>query len=118
MLYPFLFLFKSACLQNSAGRDSVFIWNNDFNANATGSSGNYWSNSSSSDATGSATAPLSSHNERLKQHHQLIDRKPQLLSEDSFEGGIDSGMMIELEKNLVDIVEVWSNPDDSGIKLD
>lgn len=88
------------------------------NANATSSSGNYWShnsNSSSSDAAG--TAPLSSHNERLK-HHQLLDRKPQLLSEDSFEGGIDSGMMIELEKNLVDIVEVWSNPDDSGIKLD
>ncbi|KAH8395213.1 hypothetical protein KR222_002379 [Zaprionus bogoriensis] len=54
----------------------------------------------------------------LSYHHQLVDRKPQLLSEDSFEGGIDSGMMTELEKNLVDIVEVWSNPDDSGIKLD
>lgn len=109
-----------ACLQISAGRDSVFIWNNDLNANATSSSGNCWShnsNSSSSDAA-PGTAPLSSHSERLK-HHQLLDgRKPQLLSEDSFEGGIDSGMMIELEKNLNDIVEVWSNPDDSGIKLD
>lgn len=40
------------------------------------------------------------------------------MSEDSVEGGIDSGMMSELEKKLVDIVEVWSNPDDSGIKLD
>jgi len=101
--------------QNSAGRESVFIWNSDLNANATSPSGNYWSNSS--DPAGSGTTTLSSHSERLK-HHQLVDRKPQLLSEDSFEGGIDSGMMIELEKNLVDIVEVWSNPDDSGIKLD
>ncbi|XP_017011686.3 roquin-1 isoform X2 [Drosophila takahashii] len=41
-------------------------------------------------------------------------RKPQLMSEDSFEGGIDSGMMLQLEKNLVDIVD----PDDSGIKVD
>ncbi|KAL7733486.1 hypothetical protein ACLKA6_004956 [Drosophila palustris] len=96
--------------KNSAGRDNVFIWNSDLNANATGASGNYWSNSS-----GDPTA--SGNNERLK-HQQLLDRKPLLLSEDSFEGGIDSGMMIELEKNLVDIVEVWSNPDDSGIKLD
>lgn len=101
--------------KNSAGRDSVFIWNNDLNANATSPSSNYWSNSS--DPAASGTTTLSSHSERLK-HHQLLDRKPQLLSEDSFEGGIDSGMMSELEKNLVDIVEVWSNPDDSGIKLD
>lgn len=94
-------------LQNSAGRDSVYIWNNDLNANATSPSSNYWSNSSNSE-------PAGSHNERLKQ----LDGKPMLLSEDSMEGGIDSGMMSELEKNLVDIVEVWSNPDDSGIKLD
>ncbi|XP_017135289.1 roquin-1 [Drosophila miranda] len=45
---------------------------------------------------------------------QMWGRKPQLLSEDSFEGGIDSGMMLQLEKNLVDIVD----PDDSGIKVD
>ncbi|KAH8366212.1 hypothetical protein KR093_010201 [Drosophila rubida] len=105
--------------KNSAGRDSVFIWN-DLNANATSPSINYWSNNSDADAAGgtpSATVTLSSHNERLK-HHQILDRKPQLLSEDSFEGGIDSGMMSELEKNLVNIVEVCSNPDDSGITLD
>ncbi|EDW68581.2 roquin-1 isoform X2 [Drosophila virilis] len=94
--------------KNSAGRDSVYIWNNDLNANATSPSSNYWNNSSSS------SEPAGSHNERLKQ----LDGKPMLLSEDSLEGGIDSGMMSELEKNLVDIVEVWSNPDDSGIKLD
>ncbi|KAH8302696.1 hypothetical protein KR044_009669 [Drosophila immigrans] len=98
--------------KNLAGRDSVFIWN-DSNANATSRASNYWSNNSDADAgagSASATATLSSHNERLK--HQILDRKPQLLSEDSFEGGIDSGMMSELEKKLVDIVEVWSNPDD------
>ncbi|KAM8710889.1 hypothetical protein ACLKA7_017505 [Drosophila subpalustris] len=93
--------------KNSAGRDNGFIWNSDASGNS------YWS-SSGNDATASGN------NERLKQQQQqqLLDRKPLLLSEDSFEGGIDSGMMIELEKNLVDIVEVWSNPDDSGIKLD
>ncbi|EDW41750.1 GM24408 [Drosophila sechellia] len=49
-----------------------------------------------------------------KQQQPVWGRKPQLMSEDSFEGGIDSGMMLQLEKNLVDIVD----PDDSGIKLD
>ncbi|XP_060652202.1 roquin-1 [Drosophila nasuta] len=98
--------------KNSAG---VFIWN-DLNANATSPSSNYWSNNTS-DADAAGVAASASQGERLK-HHLILDRKPQLLSEDSFEGGIDSGMMSELEKNLVDIVEVWSNPDDSGIKLD
>lgn len=49
-----------------------------------------------------------------KQQQPMWGRKPQLMSEDSFEGGIDSGMMLQLEKNLVDIVD----PDDSGIKVD
>lgn len=81
----------------------MFIWNNELNANASSPSTNYWNSSTSSTPA-----------ERLKQP----DKKPMLMSEDSMEGGIDSGMMSELEKNLVDIVEVWSNPDDSGIKLD
>ncbi|XP_052843761.1 roquin-1 isoform X2 [Drosophila gunungcola] len=51
-------------------------------------------------------------NKQLQQ--PMWGRKPQLMSEDSFEGGIDSGMMLQLEKNLVDIVD----PDDSGIKVD
>ncbi|KAH8375495.1 hypothetical protein KR200_004447 [Drosophila serrata] len=49
-----------------------------------------------------------------KPQQPMWGRKPQLMSEDSFEGGIDSGMMLQLEKNLVDIVD----PDDSGIKVD
>lgn len=81
----------------------MFLWNSELNANVSSPSSNYWNSSTSSAPT-----------ERLKQQ----DRKPVLMSEDSVEGGIDSGMMSELEKNLVDIVEVWSNPDDSGIKLD
>ncbi|ALC44834.1 roq [Drosophila busckii] len=105
--------------KNSAGRDSVFIWNSDLNANPASTASNFWSNSESAAAAAAAAATTTavvqptSHNERLKQQ---LERKPhpQLLSEDSFEGGIDSSMMSELEKKLVDIVD----PDDSGIKLD
>ncbi|EDW76908.2 LOW QUALITY PROTEIN: uncharacterized protein Dwil_GK20807 [Drosophila willistoni] len=95
-------------IKNSGPGDNMFMWDNDVNVNA--------SNSSSSSATiaWSNCDTMSNHNERLKQQQQLLVRKPQLMSEDSFEGGIDSCMMRQLEKNLVDIVD----PDDSGIKVD
>ncbi|KAH8319242.1 hypothetical protein KR067_001014 [Drosophila pandora] len=89
-------------------------WNNWFLGNDMKSNAELLSDKNSDLGYGGFKSDRNDNYNVNKLQQPIWGRKPQLMSEDSFEGGIDSGMMLQLEKNLVDIVD----PDDSGIKVD